>query len=200
MVFLTLYIFCTRNSREWTQNKAHCEILFSFWFCKVYVSWQHPQKYLLIIPSSITFLLRFYYLWRHLNPFFVPGEFRASKFHAPDKFNFEGISTCWGFRRTKDFSGTILKSHVLKGSALGLFIGLEFKDCLHGDGLEGGWQSKARDQSNLYTTYVMHVYIYMRTSTYRFTNVVLPGRQKTRCTYICFLTVLSKTLPFQLDQ
>lgn len=35
---------------------------------------------------------------------FMPRDFEASTFRAPEKFNFEGIFTCWGLGKRKDFS------------------------------------------------------------------------------------------------
>lgn len=70
---------------------------------------------------------------------------------------------------------------MLKGSALGLLIGLEFKECLHGDGLEGERHSQ---KNMIKLTFTQHaaacIYIYI----YRFTNVVLLDRQNQMHMYI----------------
>lgn len=63
------------------------------------------QKYLLLISSNIYFFLKIVLIVNTI--LFMPGDFEASKFHAPEKFNFEGISTGWGFGKRKDFSCTI---------------------------------------------------------------------------------------------
>lgn len=60
------------------------------------------QKYLLPISSNIYFSFKMVLILNII--LLMSGDFEASKFHAPKKFNFEGISTCRGFGKRKDFS------------------------------------------------------------------------------------------------
>lgn len=87
------------------------------------------QKYLLLISSNIYFFLKIVLIVNTI--LFMPGDFEASKFHAPEKFNFEGME----IRQEERFLLYHLKNACAKWISLG--VAYRFKECLHGDGLQG---------------------------------------------------------------